>query len=442
MFVDQTLIHLKGGNGGNGVVAFRREKYVPDGGPAGGNGGNGGNIILEVDNGLRTLIDFRYRKNFFGKNGESGANKSMHGKNADDVILKVPPGTMVLLQGTREKICDLTEHKQQFVLAKGGRGGRGNTAFASSRNPAPHISENGEPGEEKSVILELKLLADVGFVGFPSVGKSTLLSVMTAAKPKIAAYHFTTLSPQLGVATTNDERSFVIADLPGLIEGAHLGHGLGLQFLKHIERTRVILHVLDMSASEGRDPYDDFKKICEELRSYDASLLERKQIIVANKMDIPASYEHLEQFKKDLNNDSIDIVEVSAITQYGVNVLKLKLANILDELDAEEMQAKVEEEAKTVTYTLNNPPKNRRRNDTIAFEIARKDNGDFVIVSPDLEKIYKMTNMNYQESMIRFVTVMRKAGVEKKLREAGALEGDTVWLADFAFEFVEEDFDK
>lgn len=442
MFVDQTLIHLKGGNGGNGVVAFRREKYVPDGGPAGGNGGNGGNIILEVDNGLRTLIDFRYRKNFFGKNGESGANKSMHGKNADDVILKVPPGTMVLLQGTREKICDLTEHKQQFVLAKGGRGGRGNTAFASSRNPAPHISENGEPGEEKSVILELKLLADVGFVGFPSVGKSTLLSVMTAAKPKIAAYHFTTLSPQLGVATTNDERSFVIADLPGLIEGAHLGHGLGLQFLKHIERTRVILHVLDMSASEGRDPYDDFQKICEELRSYDASLLERKQIIVANKMDIPASYEHLEQFKKDLNNDSIDIVEVSAITQYGVNVLKLKLANILDELDAEEMQAKVEEEAKTVTYTLNNPPKNRRRNDTIAFEIARKDNGDFVIVSPDLEKIYKMTNMNYQESMIRFVTVMRKAGVEKKLREAGALEGDTVWLADFAFEFVEEDFDK
>ncbi|GBU11320.1 GTPase Obg [Erysipelotrichaceae bacterium] len=444
MFVDQTLIHLKGGNGGNGVVAFRREKYVPEGGPAGGNGGNGGNIILEVENGLRTLIDFRFKKNFFGKNGESGANKSMHGKNADDVILKVPPGTIVLNSVTKERICDLTDHKQQFVVAKGGRGGRGNTAFASSRNPAPHISENGEPGEEKSIMLELKLLADIGFVGFPSVGKSTLLSVMTAAKPKIAAYHFTTLSPQLGVASTSDDRSFVVADLPGLIEGAHLGHGLGLQFLKHIERTKVILHVLDMSASEGRDPYDDYTKICEELRSYDTTLLDRRQIIVANKMDVENSFENLEKFKKDLNNPDIDVVEVSGITQYGVNVLKLKLANILDALHEEEQLRNAADNAtETITYTLKNPPKNRRNSqDEIQITIEKQDNGSFIIVSEKLERMYQMTNMNYDESVMRFVSVMRAAGVDEKLRESGAREGDTVWISDFAFDFVEEEFDK
>ncbi|MGL5041549.1 MAG: GTPase ObgE [Culicoidibacterales bacterium] len=440
MFVDQTRIQIRAGNGGNGVVAFRREKYVPDGGPAGGNGGNGGNIIFEVDNGLRTLIDFRFRKIFFGKNGESGANKTMHGKNADDVILKVPPGTMILLEATGEKICDLKDHGQRFIAAKGGRGGRGNSAFASSRNPAPHISENGEVGEEKTIVLELKLLADIGFVGFPSVGKSTLLSVMTAAKPKIAAYHFTTLSPQLGVSSTSDDRSFVIADLPGLIEGAHLGHGLGLQFLKHIERTRVILHVLDMSASEGRDPFDDYQKICEELEQYDSSLLKRRQIIVANKMDIAESYDQLEQFKVKLTDKTIEVVEVSGITQYGVNVLKLKLANILDELHAEEQLA--EKAVETTRYTLDKVAKGRKRSEDIEFTISRKDNGDFVINSEELEKIYTRTNMNYEESLIRFVTIMRKAGVENKLRLAGAVEGDTVWISNFAFEFVEEDFDK
>ena len=443
MFLDQAVINLKAGNGGNGVVAFRREKYVPEGGPAGGNGGNGANIIFEVDNGMRTLIDFRFQKNHKAPNGENGANKNMHGKNAQHLILRVPPGTIVYNNSTNEKICDLIEHKEQCIIGRGGRGGRGNTAFASSRNPAPHISENGEPGEEVVVRLELVLLADVGFVGFPSVGKSTLLSVMTTAKPKIAAYHFTTLSPQLGVSKTSDDRSFVIADLPGLIEGAHLGQGLGIQFLKHIERTRIIVHVLDMSANDGRDPYDDYIKICAELREFDATLLNRKQVIAANKMDIPVSFENLEKFKEQLQDDTIEIVEVSGVTQYGINVLKLKIANILDELALENANLQLDnvEEKEPVVYSLENKPKNRRKRDEeIDFEIKRNDAGDYLIVSPELEKIYKMTNMNYHESIMRFLSIVRKAGVEKALKTAGAKEGDTIWISDYGFEYVEEEF--
>src|SRR5690554_5808869 len=299
MFVDLVQVLVKSGDGGNGIVAFRREKYEPMGGPAGGDGGNGGDVIFEVDEGLNTLMDFRYQKHFKAKRGENGMSKGKHGKNAEPLIVSVPPGTIVKNVDTGQIIADLTKHKQQAIIAEGGRGGRGNIKFATARNRAPQIAENGEPGVEINVQLELKVLADVGLVGFPSVGKSTLLSVTSQAKPKIADYHFTTLVPNLDMVQTDDGRSFVMADLPGLIEGAHQGVGLGYQFLRHIERTRVIVHVIDMSASEGRDPYEDYQIINDELKQYDEKLLERPQIIVANKMDVEGAEDELKRFKED-----------------------------------------------------------------------------------------------------------------------------------------------
>lgn len=272
MFVDKVKIFVKAGDGGNGMVAFRREKYVPDGGPAGGDGGKGADIIFEVEEGLRTLMDFRYQKHFKAEAGEHGRPKRQHGKGAQEMVVKVPPGTVVMEEKTGTILADLVQHGQRALIAKGGRGGRGNCRFASAKNPAPYVAENGEPGEEKEIILELKVLADVGLVGFPSVGKSTLLSVVSSAKPKIAEYHFTTLTPNLGVVDAGEMRSFVMADLPGLIEGAHEGSGLGHQFLRHIERTRIIVHVLDMAGSEGRDPYEDYLQINNELKLYNYRL--------------------------------------------------------------------------------------------------------------------------------------------------------------------------
>jgi len=440
MFLDQAVVHLKAGDGGNGMVAFRREKFVPMGGPAGGNGGKGGDIIVTVDNGMRTLIDFRYQKNHKAESGTKGSNKKKNGKNAKPLILRVPPGTVLYNDTTGEKLVDLVSPSQQYIVAHGGRGGKGNVAFASSRNPAPHISENGEPGEEISVRLELVLLADVGFVGMPSVGKSTLLSVMTTAKPKIGAYHFTTLSPQLGVAATNDERSFVIADLPGLIEGAHLGKGLGIQFLQHIRRTRIIVHVLDMSRTDGRDPFADYEQILAELRSFDPSILLKQQVIAANKMDQPGSLQNLEEFKAKCHDDSVEIIEVSGLTSYGVNVLTLKLANMLDAIDAAaRLEAeKAAEAAPEVVKTYTMKDVKGRKNVKTPFVIGRNEADDFVIESASLEKLYKMTNMNYHESVMRFLAIMRKAGVDAALKKAGAKPGDTVWIGDFAFEYVDE----
>src|SRR6478672_12030098 len=303
MFIDQVKVYVKGGDGGNGMVAFRREKYVPMGGPAGGDGGNGADVIFEVEEGLRTLMDFRYQRHFKAPRGEHGMSKNMHGRNSKDMIVKVPPGTVVMDELTKEVIADLVEHGQRAVIARGGRGGRGNSRFATPTNPAPELSENGEPGQEREVVLELKLLADVGLVGFPSVGKSTLLSVVSSAKPKIADYHFTTLVPNLGMVETEDGRSFVMADLPGLIEGASEGVGLGHQFLRHIERTRVIVHVIDMSGLESRDPYEDYVTINKELQEYNLRLTERPQIIVASKMDMPEADANLDEFKKKLNEE-------------------------------------------------------------------------------------------------------------------------------------------
>ena len=313
MFVDQTKIYVKGGDGGNGMVAFRREKYVPMGGPAGGDGGKGADVVFEVNEGLRTLMDFRYQRHWKAPRGEHGMSKNQHGKNAKDMIVKVPPGTVVMDAETKEVIADLVEHGQRAVIAKGGRGGRGNSRFATPANPAPELAENGEPGQERDVILELKLLADVGLVGFPSVGKSTLLSVVSSAKPKIAEYHFTTIVPNLGMVETEDNRSFVMADLPGLIEGASEGVGLGHQFLRHIERTRVIVHVIDMAAMEGRDPYEDYLTINKELEEYNLRLTERPQIIVANKMDMPEAEENLQKFKERLEEDYPDFSDFSII---------------------------------------------------------------------------------------------------------------------------------
>ena len=333
MFVDEVNIKLVAGSGGDGCTAFRREKYVEFGGPFGGNGGRGSNIIFKVDEGLRTLIDLRYNKIIKGEKGENGSGKNQNGKGAKDVIIKVPQGTVVTDLDTNIVICDLKDKDDEFIIAKGGRGGRGNTAFRTLNNPAPNFSEKGEPGEERYIKVEIKLLADVGLVGMPSVGKSTILSKVSRSKPKIAAYHFTTLNPNLGVVKTTDNRSFTMVDLPGLIEGASLGEGLGDKFLKHIERTRIIAHVIDMSGFEGRNPYEDYVKICKELKDFDEKLLKRKQLIIANKMDMENSKENLKEFKEKVKD--IEIFEVSALNNEGLEKVLIHMADLLDEIEVE-----------------------------------------------------------------------------------------------------------
>lgn len=433
MFVDKAKIYVKGGKGGDGLIAFRRELYVPDGGPAGGDGGNGGNVVFRVDEGLRTLVDFRYKKHYKAPDGEKGMNKARHGANAEDLVVRVPPGTVVVDDDTQEIIADLTTHGQEVVVARGGRGGRGNMRFASPANTAPRIAENGDEGEERWLVLELKVIADVGLVGFPSVGKSTMLSVVSAAKPKIGAYHFTTLSPNLGVVDVGDGRSFVMADLPGLIEGAHQGVGLGHDFLRHVERTRLILHVIDMAATEGRDPFDDWVKINEELKLYSEKLADRPQLIVANKMDLPGADEQLEFFREQLQESGLDyeIFPVSAATNKGLQPLIYKVADMLDEmpdaLSAEEVPEV--EERKIYKY---------EKEEESAFTV-RKDNDQFVVESPGIEKFIKRTNFSSYEGQLRFGRVLRRMGVDKELRKIGATDGSIVRIGDFEFEFVEQD---
>jgi len=429
MFVDQTKIYVKGGDGGNGMVAFRREKYVPMGGPAGGDGGKGANVVFEVNEGLRTLMDFRYQRHWKAPRGEHGMSKNQHGKNAKDMIVKVPPGTVVMDAETKEVIADLVENGQRAVIAKGGRGGRGNSRFATPSNPAPELAENGEPGQERDVILELKLLADVGLVGFPSVGKSTLLSVVSSAKPKIAEYHFTTIVPNLGMVETEDNRSFVMADLPGLIEGASEGVGLGHQFLRHIERTRVIVHVIDMAAIEGRDPYEDYLTINKELEEYNLRLTERPQIIVANKMDMPEAEENLQKFKEQLEED-FPIFPISALSRKGLRELLFAIADKIEQTP--EFPLDHEEEDTGVTRVLY-----KHEADPEAFYITREPDGAFVISGEKVEKLFKMTNFQTEESVRRFSRQLRGLGVDEALRKKGAKDGDTVKLLEFEFEFVE-----
>lgn len=427
MFVDKVTVYVKGGDGGNGMVAFRREKYVPNGGPAGGDGGNGADVVFEVEEGLRTLMDFRYQRHFKADRGEHGRPKSQHGKNADPFIVKVPPGTTVIDEETKTTIADLVKHGQKAVIAKGGRGGRGNNRFATPTNPAPEIAENGEPGQERNVTLELKLLADVGLVGFPSVGKSTLLSVVSSAKPKIAEYHFTTIKPNLGVVDVEDGRSFVMADLPGLIEGAHLGVGLGHQFLRHIERTKVIVHVIDMSGIEGRDPYEDYMKINEELKEYNLRLTERPQIIVANKMDMPDAEDNLAAFKEKIADEETPIFPISAITKKGLRELLLAIA---DKVDTTSEFPLIEEEVESrIIY--------RHEKKEMPFKITRDDDGAYVLSGDELEKLFKMTDFSRDESVKRFARQMRGMGVDEALRERGAKDGDLVRIMKFEFEFID-----
>lgn len=426
MFVDQVKVYVKAGDGGNGLAAFRREKYVPFGGPSGGDGGNGADVIFEVDEGLNTLMDFRYQRHFKASRGENGMSKGQHGKNASPMVLKVPPGTTIKDETTNETLADLTEHGQQALICKGGRGGRGNTRFATAKNPAPEIAENGEPGIERDIMIELKVMADVGLVGYPSVGKSTLLSVVSAARPKIADYHFTTLQPNLGMVETEDHRSFVMADLPGLIEGASEGIGLGHQFLRHIERTRLIVHVIDMAATDGRNPYDDFVTINEELKEYDPRLMERPQIIVANKMDIPEATDNLAAFKEALP-ESYPIYPISAITREGLRDLLFKVADELEKIP--KRQAAIEEAPKHIVY--------KHQAEEIPFIITRDDDGAYVLSGARLEKLFKMTDLTRDESVQRFSRQMRTMGVDEALRARGAKDGDTVRLMKYEFEFMD-----
>lgn len=434
MFLDTAKVSVKAGRGGDGMVAFRREKYVANGGPWGGDGGRGGDVIFVVNEGLRTLMDFRYNRHFKAKAGEKGMTKGMHGRGAENLYVSVPQGTTVRDAQTGKVIADLVKNGQEFIVAHGGRGGRGNIRFATPRNPAPEISENGEPGEERELALELKILADVGLVGFASVGKSTLLSVITAAKPKIGAYHFTTIVPNLGMVRTKSGDSFAVADLPGLIEGASQGVGLGTQFLRHIERTRVILHVIDMSASEGRDPYEDYLAINKELETYNLRLLERPQIIVANKMDMPQAAENLEQFKEKLDanygefDDKPQIFPISGIAHQGLDALLDATAQLLAQTDDFLLydESDMQEEA---YYGFEEEEK--------AFDISRADDAAWVLSGEKLEKLFVMTNMERDEAIMKFSRQLRGMGVDQALRERGAKDGDIVRIGNFEFEFVD-----
>ena len=420
MFVDEVYVKLIAGKGGDGCTSFRREKFVAMGGPNGGNGGHGANIVFEVDKSLRTLIDLKMQKIIKGDKGVNGKGSDRNGANAEDVIIKVPEGTVVSNKNTGEVICDLITDGQREIIAHGGRGGKGNRAFATHDNPAPKMSELGAPGEEIEIKCELKMLADVGLVGFPSVGKSTLLSIISNASPKIAAYHFTTLSPNLGVVRVYDD-TFVLADLPGLVEGASSGLGLGFQFLRHTSRCKVIAHVVDMSGSEGRDPIDDYEIIINELKAYDERLLKNPSVIIASKMDLEGAKQNLETFKKKYPNEKI--YPISSIYNEGIDVL-IKDLNELVKTSA----SVVEEDMnsfKEYKFVSEKP-----------FTIAKED-GIWVVKGEKVEQLFKMTRFTEDESVLRFAHKLKKIGVEEALTKAGAKIGDEVKILDYIFNFKE-----
>ena len=423
MFTDYVKINVKSGNGGNGAVSFRREKYVAAGGPDGGDGGKGGDVYFFVDPDANTLVDFRFKKKFKAEDGKNGEGNHRYGKSAEDLYIGVPIGTIIRDAETNEVLADLSEKNQKELILPGGRGGKGNSHFATSTRQAPRFSQDGEKGIEKDLILELKLLADVGLVGFPNVGKSTFLSRTTSATPKIANYHFTTLEPNLGVVKSEYGDSFVIADIPGIIEGASEGTGLGIQFLRHIERTRLLLHVIDVSGSEGRRPVEDFNTINEELKQYSEKLANRKQIIVANKIDSmqdESLYEELENMAKEKN---IEIYKISAVTGEGIDTLLKRVVEILKVLPKEDI---VEIKERKV-YKL------EEEND---FTITRED-GMFVVDGPAVQKIMRRVNLEDNESMYYFQRCLEDIGVNKALKEAGVQEGDTVKVVDWELEWYD-----
>ena len=422
MFIDEVTIEVHAGNGGDGCTAFRREKFVPMGGPYGGNGGRGSNIIFKVDEGLHTLLDLRYNRIIKGKKSENGTGKNCDGKNSEDIIIKVPQGTVITDTDTNLIVADLKNKDDQVIVAYGGRGGRGNTAFKTQSNPAPNFSENGEPGEVKYLKVELKMLADVGLVGLPSVGKSTLISMVSKAKPKIAAYHFTTLTPNLGVCKDKKGRSFVMADLPGLIEGASEGEGLGDRFLRHIERTKVIAHVIDMSGYEGRDPYDDYQVINKELENFSEKLIQKPQIIIANKMDLDSAKENLANFKKKVKEP---IYEISAMNNEGLEDVLVALGDLLETVEDKPLFEEDQFEGHVLYKFKKEEP----------YTITREDNGTWVLSGDELEKLFRMTKFTTDEGILRFTRRLRKMGVDDKLESLGAEEGDKVRILDFEFEY-------
>ena len=424
MFTDYTKITIKSGDGGNGAATFRREKYVAAGGPDGGDGGNGGSVYFQVDKDKNTLIDFRYNRKFKAKNGQNGSGSNCNGKYGEDLIIKVPIGTVVKDAKTGEMIADLSKPEQKELILKGGRGGRGNSHFATSTRQAPRFSEDGERGEEKEVILELKLLADVGLLGFPNVGKSTFLSIVTDAKPKIANYHFTTLVPNLGVVKTKDGNGFVIADIPGIIEGASEGVGLGIRFLRHVERTRLLLHFLDVSGAEGRNPVEDFHAINKELKKYSEKLATRKQIIVANKIDIIQDEKLLKEVEELAKKEGLELYKISAATKEGVDELINHVTEVLKTLPKEEL---IETEEKKV-YTLE-----EKKDD---WKITKED-GVFYVTGKAIQRLMGRVNIEDNESMYYLQKSLRNMGVDEKLKEMGVCEGDTVVLDDWELEWYE-----
>ncbi len=425
MFTDYTKIIIKAGDGGNGAATFRREKYVAAGGPDGGDGGNGGNIYFQVDKDKNTLIDFRYNRKFKAKNGENGSGNHCNGKYGEDLIIKVPIGTVVKDAQTGKIVADLSEPNQKELILKGGRGGRGNSHFATATRQAPRFSEDGEKGDEKEIILELKLLADVGLLGFPNVGKSTFLATVTDAKPKIANYHFTTLVPNLGVVKTKNGDGFVIADIPGIIEGASEGVGLGIQFLRHVERSRLLLHFLDVSGQEGRNPVEDFYTINKELKGYSEKLASRKQIIVATKVDVMQEETLLKQVEELAKKENLPIFKISSVTRQGLEELINYVSEELKNLPKEEL---IEIEDKVV-YTLE-----EKENQ---WEVQEKEEGIFIVTGKAVERLMGRINIEDNESMYYLQKCLKNMGIEAKLKELGVCEGDTVILADWELEWYE-----
>ncbi len=426
MFVDDVQFTVKAGNGGNGNVSFRHEKFVAKGGPYGGDGGRGGSIIFVGDEGLTTLLDLKYRHLIKASNGENGLTKNCFGHAAEDVYVRVPIGSVVYDVDKNIVIADITRNKQEVVIAKGGKGGRGNSSFANAHIPAPQFAENGEPGEEKNVRVVLKILADVGLVGFPSVGKSTLISVCSACKPKIADYPFTTLVPNIGVVKVRDGRSFVMADMPGLIEGASLGAGLGIQFLKHIERTRVIIHVVDMCSMEGRDPYEDYLKINKELENYNPKLLLRPQIIAANKMDLPEAQENYKKFVEKVGSD-VKIIPISAYTRMNIDQLIEETMNVLSTISLDQFEENNID--KVVEYNYEKPE--------APFSIEVTEEGIYNVVGPAIKKLFDVTDFNRDDSVRMFARKLRVMGVDQALRDKGVKNDDTVLILGYEFEFYD-----
>lgn len=422
MFTDYAKITIKSGNGGDGAITFRREKYVAAGGPDGGDGGRGGSIYFQVDPNANTLIDFRYTKKFKAPSGENGSGNNKYGKSGEDLYINVPIGTVIKDAETGKVVADLSQEGQKELVLKGGRGGKGNSHFATATRQAPHFAQGGEKGIEKELILELKLLADVGLVGFPNVGKSTILSMVTSARPKIADYHFTTLEPNLGVVKTEYGDSFVIADIPGIIEGASSGVGLGLQFLRHIERTRLLLHVIDVSGSEGRNPVEDFKTINKELKKYSEKLASRKQIIVANKVDAMQDETLYNELQKMAKKENIEIFKVSAATGEGLKDLFKHVAEELKKLPKEDI---VEADEKVI-YTL--------KEEKQGFEI-KKENGEFRVFGPDVDRLMARVNLADNESMYYFQKMLANLGINDALKNAGVQDGDTVRFNDWEFDW-------